>query len=411
MAQISNLDPALAPREPLEPLVLELARASGHIPALPEQTLRAVRDMIRVAEAHHSLSIDGHRVHPIHIEEGARGELNADAAVRGLQREAVAYLKAERFVAGRVEAEAQLDLSSVAFLKVLHWELYARVPEEFRWVEHSGPPASRQRIAPGEFRTHSITERPQPVAADAIAPLMASFRGLYELNALSPVERIVAAPAAHHRLLWIHPFTGGNGRVARLYTAAFLQRVGIEGALLGVWSMSRGLSRARERYRQLLAAADVRQRNDLEGRDLLSPRALAELTRFVLEVCRDEIAFMRHALRAETLTQRITEYIALRNSGVIPGGPLHPESTSLLRDVALRGEVARGEAGRITGMAASEARRILSALVKERLLVSDTPKGPVRLGLPAHAVPFLFPHLYPAELAVERDPRSAIEAA
>jgi hypothetical protein len=51
-------------------------------------------------------------------------------------------------------------------------------------------------------------------------------------------------------------------------------------------------------------------------------------------------------------------------------------------------------------MAASEARKVLSALVKERLLVSDSPKGRVRLGLPAHAVPYLLPDLYAGDLVV-----------
>ena len=381
------------------------------MPALPDQTMRAVRDAVRVAEAHYSLSIDGHRVHPVHIEEAVRGELNADPTVRGLQREAVAYLKAERFLAGRVAGEAQLDLSAAAFLKVVHWELYARVPEEFRWIEEPGPPPVKLRIVAGELRAHAMTTREHPVAPDMVEPMLGRFRSLYELTRLSPVERIVAAAGAHHRLLWIRPFTGGNGRVARLYTASFLQRAGITGALLGAWSMSRGLARGRDRYRLLLRAADQPQRNELEGRDLLSPRALADFTRFFLETCREEIAFMRHALRADTLTQRINHYVGLRATGLAPGGQLHPESAALLRDVAIRGEVPRGEAGRITGMATSEARKVLSALVKERLLVSDSPKGPVRIGLPSHAVPFLIPDLYPGDLAFQAVPSSAIEAA
>jgi Fic family protein len=411
LAQFTQLDPAFAAREHFEALAIDLARESGLTPALPEQTLRAVRDVMRLAEAHYSLSIDGHRVHPAHIEEAVRGELNPDATVRGLQREAVAYLKAERFVAARIADEPQLDLSAAASLKVVHWELYARVPEEFRWIEEPGPPCVKLRIVAGELRAHATSTRQQLVDAEMVEEMLGCFRGLYELNRLSPVERIIAAAGAHHRLLWIRPFTGGNGRVARLYTASFLQRAGINGALLGVWSMSRGLARARDRYRVLLRAADQRHRNDLEGRDLLSPRALADFTRFFLETCREEIAFMRQALRADTLMQRINHYVGLRSTGLAPGGQLHPESASLLRDVAIRGEVPRGDAARITGMAISEARKVLSALVKERLLVSNSPKGPVRIGLPSHAVPFLIPDLYPGELAFQGMPRSAIEAA
>ena len=363
--------------------------------------------MARTAEAHYSLSIDGHRVHPLHIEQASRGELSDDASIRGLQREAVAYLKAERFLSGRLADDPAADIAEPSFLQGLHWAFYARVPEEFRWVTDAGV---RHRIGPGELRAHTVARRQVP-APQSVESLLVRFRSAYDPARIPPLERVIAAGAAHHRLLWIHPFAGGNGRVARLFSAACLERAGIDGALTGMWPMSRGIARSRDRYRQLLGAADIRQRHDLDGREVLSPRGLADFTRFFLETCRDELAFMRAALRVEILTERIAKYIGLRAASMAPGGPLHQEASALLRDVALRGEVPRGEAGRITGMATSEGRKVLSARVKERLLVSDSPKGPVRLGLPAHAVPFLFPDLYPAELVLRSEPRSAVEAA
>jgi Fic family protein len=398
----------MPPRDSLESLALELVRVSGAVPALPEATLRAFRDLVRAAEVHFSLSIDRHRVHPLHVEQALRSELHDDSTIRGLQREALAYHKAERFLAGALEHTAP-ELVTPAFLEGLHWALYSRVPEEFRWL--SDATGRKFRIIPGELRAHTVAPPRALADPQAIPSLLERFQALYEPSRLSPVERIIAAAASHHRLLWIHPFTGGNGRVARLTAAAYLQLAGVEGALDGLWSFSRGFGRGRDRYRELLAACDVRQRHDLDGRDLLSPRALADFTRFFLETCRDEIVFTQRSLRPEALTDRIARYVGLRGAGMAPGGPLHEEAASLLRDVALRGEVPRGEAGRITGMATSEARKILSALVKERLLVSDTPKGPVRLCVPAHAAPFLVPDLYPADLMLRDEPRSVIEAA
>jgi Fic family protein len=411
MVQISPLDPVLPSRESLEPLVLEVFRASGFSSSLPEPTERAIRDAVRIAEAHYSLAIDGHRVHPAHIEQGTRGDLDPDAKVRGLQREAVAYLKSERFVATRLTGSSPAELPSSAFLKVIHWELYTRVPEEFRWVSDPDSPGSLHRIVPGEFRTHAGHGHRSSPSAESIETVMQRFKSSYDPSRLGAMDRVLAAAAAHHRLLWIHPFAGGNGRVARLFTAAYLERAGVEGALGGIWSMSRGLARARERYRALLAAADTRQRHELEGRDLLSPRGLLEFTRFFFEACREELAYMRRVLRAETLIERITQYVNLRTASMAPGGVLHSEAASLLRDVALRGELPRGEAARITGMPVSEARKVLSSLVKDRLLVSDSPKGPVRLCLPAHAAPFLFPDLYDGDLVFRQEPRSVIEAA
>lgn len=413
MAQTSPLDPAMPPRENLESLALDLARAaSGLTAAVPELTRQAVRDLIRIADAHYSLSIDGHRVHPVHIEQAARPELSDDAAVRALQREAVAYLRAGRFLETRLTEEPTLDLPAAGFLKVLHWELYSRIPEEFRWVRDPSVPDRKNRVIPGELRTlASMTGGRPSIDAASVEPVLSRFHAAYDLQRLSPVERIIAVGASHHRLLWIHPFAAGNGRVARLLSAALAQRAGIEGALGGMWTISRGLSRNRSRYCELLAAADLRQRNDLDGRETLAPRALLEFTRFFLETCRQEIGFMRQALSPQKFGERAVQYVALRNASLAPGGPLHEEAASLLRDVMLRGEIARGEAGRVTGMATSEARKILSVLVKERFLVSDSPKGPVRLCIPAHAAPFLFPDLFPAEVALRAEPWSTIEAA
>jgi hypothetical protein len=38
---------------------------------------------------------------------------------------------------------------------------------------------------------------------------------------------------------------------------------------------------------------------------------------------------------------------------------------------------------------------LLAQLVAEGLLVSDTPKGEVRIGFPIHAAGWFFPELYP----------------
>jgi Fic family protein len=57
---------------------------------------------------------------------------------------------------------------------------------------------------------------------------------------LGKSESILGAPAAHHRLAWIHPFLDGNGRVARLMSHATLLDALDTGA---VWSVARGLAR------------------------------------------------------------------------------------------------------------------------------------------------------------------------
>ena len=59
------------------------------------------------------------------------------------------------------------------------------------------------------------------------------------------------------------------------------------------------------------------------------------------------------------------------------------------------GEFDRMEAGRLTGMPERTARQVLAGLVKEKFLVSDSPKGRVRAGFPHASLEYIFPSLYP----------------
>ena len=76
------------------------------------------------------------------------------------------------------------------------------------------------------------------------------------------------------------------------------------------------------------------------------------------------------------------------------GTPLAPRAgAALLTEVLHRGEIERGEAGRVTGLPERSARRVLNAAVEEGLLGSDTPKGPVSLRFPSASLEIVFPRL------------------
>ena len=49
------------------------------------------------------------------------------------------------------------------------------------------------------------------------------------------------------------------------------------------------------------------------------------------------------------------------------------------------------------GDPAAAADQGIGGLLEEGLLLSDTPKGQVRIGLPMAAVPYLFPGVFPAD--------------
>mgnify|MGYP006358012871 FL=1 len=72
-----------------------------------------------------------------------------------------------------------------------------------------------------------------------------------------------------------------------------------------------------------------------------------------------------------------------------------PGSFAIVREVYFVGTLERGKVSSITGYKERQARSILSQLIKEKFLVSDTPKGNVRMNFPLEIVEQLFPRLYP----------------
>jgi len=107
------------------------------------------------------------------------------------------------------------------------------------WVEEPGT-CERLRVMPGELRRRDVkVGRHVPVSPGAVPRFLARFEETY--SRLGKTDAILAAAAAHHRLLWIHPFLDGNGRVARLMSHAMLLQSLDTGA---VWSVARGLARA-----------------------------------------------------------------------------------------------------------------------------------------------------------------------
>ena len=75
----------------------------------------------------------------------------------------------------------------------------------------------------------------------------------------------------------------------------------------------------------------------------------------------------------------------------LPGG-----SALVLREIFLRGEIARGEVSRIIATSPRTAQKATGELLAQQLVTSGSPKGPLRLGFPADAAGHYFPNLYPA---------------
>jgi hypothetical protein len=168
-----------------------------------------------------------------------------------------------------------------------------------------------------------------------------------------------------------------------------------------MWSLSRGFARNRTEYFQRLSNADQERSSSSadDGRAHLSERALWDFCHFTLRVMADQIAFMEQLLDLGGLERRIEHYVHVVDAQVAPDGG---RVFLLLREALLRGEFPRGEAARIVGASDRTGRSVLALAVAAGLLVSDTPKAPVRLGLPAKVHETYFPQLFPVDQVTGR---------
>lgn len=371
-------------RPALSDLAIELATASaGFHRSLADGIVTALADLVRSMNCYYSNLIEGHDTHPVDIERALKKDYSADPTKRNLQLEAVAHIAVQKWIdEGALRGRAT---SADATLEI-HKRFCELLPDELLWVEQ---PATNKtiKVVPGEFRLHDVeVGRHVPVSPGALPRFLARFADIY--GRLGRSETILAAPAAHHRLLWIHPFLDGNGRVARLMSYASLLEALDTG---GIWSIARGLARNVEAYKTNLANCDLSRRNDLDGRGSLSEEALAEFTRFFLETCLDQVRFMEDLVQPERLRVRIR----LWADEEIAVGALPAKAGAVLEAILYRGELPRSDVAGVLDTSARTARRIVSALAEHGVIASGTPKSALRITFPAKLASRWMPGLFP----------------
>jgi Fic family protein len=332
---------------------------------------------------YYSNLIEGHDTHPVDIERALRDDFAADRRRRDLQREARAHIEVQRWIdRGGLGGRAVASES----IRELHRRFYELLPDDLRWVEDPDT-RERLRVEPGELRRRDVKVGDHVAVSPAAIPrFLERFADGY--GRLGKADAIVAVAAAHHRLLWIHPFLDGNGRVARPMSHAMLLELLDSG---GVWSVSRGLARNVATYKAHLASCDLPRRNDLDGRGALSEEELARFTLFFLETCVDQVTFMEGLVQPDRLRARMLVW-AEEEAKV---GELPAKAGSVLEAILFRGELPRGEVAGVLGATDRHARRVVAALVKRGVVVSDGPRAPLRLTFPAALAPRWMPGLFP----------------
>lgn len=374
-------------------LVAECFRLSGQtgtaIPASLGPKLRAMN-------SYYTNKIEGQHTRPGDIERALRNDFDADATLAKKQRLALAHIGVEQEMEGRLAGAGPRSLFAPRFAAEIHGLLYGKLPAEDRFTDPGEP------IVPGEYRKRDLTAgRHAAPAWQEIEDLVRAWAECYQQ--LAGREALVIGTAcAHHRLAWVHPFVDGNGRTARLQSHLVLHAMGLTN---GLWSPMRGLARTREQYYARLSNADAPRRNDLDGRGALSQQELIAFARYFLEVCLDQVTFMRDQLDFASLRLRLKDLLLYLQQNPWQVGSeksvVKIDALEPLHYAAITGPMERSRFVSMIGSGERTGRRILASLLDYGVLSSESSRAPVAFAVPLNSLRFLFPRLWPE---AEADP-------
>ena len=340
--------------------------------------------------SYYTNKIEGQQTRPADIERALRRDFDADAALAKKQRLAIAHMDVEEQLEQTANALSPRELFAPKLVCEIHGLLYGKLLKGDRITEDGKP------IVPGQYRRDDVT------VGQHLAPSWKDIESLVEgwaarYRALAGTEAlVVGAACSHHRLAWIHPFIDGNGRVARLHTHLVFHSMGLS---KGLWSPMRGLARTHEQYYARLNNADLPRRNDLDGRGPLSQEELVAFARYFLDICLDQVRFMRERLSFETLKERLRVLLLHLQQAPWQIGSeksvVKIEALEALHYVAMAGPIERSRFVAMTGLGERTGRRVLTSLLDYGVLSAESPRGPIAFALPLASLGYLFPNLWP----------------
>jgi Fic family protein len=372
-----------------------LARLSGELAGrLPPSTRTALAQCLEGINSYYSNLIEGQGTRPIEAERALKRSLaeRKPGKTDDLAKLAVAHIQTERWMRQRLKDEPALDVAGHEFVCDLHRHFVGQLPEAMRIVVgHNGETAIN---VPGELRLRDVDVGAHLAPPFGEVPeLLAAFSEVWQRLPKTPAHLLLA----HHRFAWIHPFLDGNGRVARLLSTAMFARYGFEAD--GLWSLSRGLAKRKDRYYEHLALADSPRQGDFDGRGALSLKAADQFAHFMLDTCEDQIGFMTARLQIEHVKDRVARFCAERK--LVLGRD--DRAAPLLIEAMFMGKLERGAAPRLLGLGERAARAVVAECVEDGLLTAPSHRGDLTPVFPVYAAAYLFPHLFEID-----DPQAAM---
>lgn len=192
----------------------------------------------RAKTAHFSTSIEGNVLTLAEVRALERGE--ATGAARAQETEITNYLKAVRWI--EQEAEQKIDEKTVLTLhKIITQDLLDQVK--------AGRYKEKQNYVVDEHKIKVFTPTPPKETPAAVNDLLDWLNN----RETRQLHSVLACAIFHHRFVSIHPFSDGNGRLARSLGTMILYQRGFD--LHHIFSLDEFFAGNRQRYYQKLQQA------------------------------------------------------------------------------------------------------------------------------------------------------------
>lgn len=374
---------------------------------LAPATAKAIGAKVRVINSHFSNSIEGLATTYRQIEEEIERERSGKPrrmAPKGTPISDEQY--AHEVARAHVLVEEQLmdlvlnhggNVSTPEFVSLIHKSIFSQLPPEHQFTHERGH-FTDIPVTPGIFRDGPIhvgnkdySDQIGPSTKQDLEACMQAFGRIYDPATFKGGEaQMIAAAASHVKLGWLHPFRDGNGRTIRLHSTLFMARCGVNRANL--WSLSRGLSQRRGRYFSFLSAGNPQPMDENRDKITFQSDNTAMFCQGFLTIAKEQVDFMKDQLRLRSVSERIDAFAATELKAQF--GIRSMDAGRLLRVVFQNGQLERQQAYEVLGsLKLRTAQTIVSGLVQDGYLESQSHKSPLTIGLPAKAMSAYFPDL------------------
>lgn len=356
-----------------------------------EHIIKEIINLLRKTNSYYSNRIESEGTHPIDIDKAMKKEFSDDEKKRNLQKLSLAHIEVQKYI--EKHADTINNVYDKEFILDIHKQFYIQDGmDSYLYIQYDN---LKTTMIPGTFRQRDVyVGNHHAPAKEKVKSLLTHFDTMYNQSChLSKVEQLIYALCSHHRLVWIHPFLDGNGRVSRLFLDYLLFKIDLDG--YGLWNISRGLARDVDKYKSSLQYADMVVQGSQDGRGALSNRGLSSFLDFMLETSLDQVEYMNKYLKIDSLGNNIDKYVKLSQNGFFDNEPLPKYSELLFKELLIKGSISRGEVANIIGKSTRTATTLVSKLIKADFLSSKSHKEPISLKFNSHFASYIIPELIP----------------